>query len=100
MKEKQNLIQLIQEQSENHFTTEESLKILKPTIGSNGKPVLVSAFELCINNLYVSLHLDHRSFLHPIDPQSSQEGIPLLFREANPQVNRKSRGQALNQAAG
>ena len=39
-------IQLIQEQSKYNFTTQESLKILKLIIGSNGRPVSVPTLEL------------------------------------------------------
>ena len=44
--------------------------------------------------------LCHDSLLHPVDPQSPQEGISLLFRETNPQVDHKPRHQALHQVAG
>src|ERR1700743_3097416 len=100
MKEKQDSIQPIQEQSKYNFTTQESLKIPKPTIGSNGRPVLVPTLELCIHYLHIPFHLDHRLVLHPIDPQSSQEGVSLGLRQTNPQVDRKSRDPALHQASG
>ena len=93
-----NLIQLILEQSKYHFTTQESLKILKPTIGSNGRPVLVPTLELSIHNLHVPLHLNHRTILHPVYAQSSQEGISPNLRQTNPQVDHKSRDPALHQA--
>ena len=76
-----------EKQSKNHFTTQEPLRILKPTSGSTGRPVLISTLELGIYNLHVPLHLDHRSLFHLVDAQSSQESIPFLFREANPQVD-------------
>src|ERR1700743_1123758 len=78
---------------------EEPLRILKPTSGSTSRPVLISTLKFHINHLHISDHLDHRSLLHPINYHSSQEGVPFLFREANHQVYRKSRDQALNQAA-
>src|SRR6202000_95434 len=78
---------------------EEPLRIPKPTSGSTSRPVLISTLEFCVDHLHISDHLNHRSLLHPIHSHSSQEGIPLLFRETNRQVDRKSRDQALNQAA-
>src|SRR6202000_2233052 len=92
-------IQLIQEQSKYNFTTQESLKIPEPTIGSNGRPVSVPTLELCIHNLHISLHLDHRTTFHPVNPQSSQEGISLSLRQTNPQVDCKSRDPVLHQAS-
>src|SRR6202000_1694540 len=80
--------------------TKESLKIPKPTSGSTSRPVSIPTLKLCVHHLHISLHLDHRSLLHLVNAQSSQESIPFLFREANPQVDRKPRLQALNQAAG
>src|ERR1700743_1268436 len=62
---------------------EEPLRILKPTSGSTSRPVLISTLEFRIHHLHISVHLDHRSFLHSINSHSSQEGIPLLFRETN-----------------
>ena len=73
-------IQLLQEQSKYNFTTQESLKIPKPTIGSNGRPVSVPTLELCIHYLHIPFHLNHGTILHSVDLQSSQKGISLDLR--------------------
>ena len=79
--------------------TQESLKTLEPTIGFNGRPVISPTLKLCIHYLHIALHLDYRMILHLIHSQSSHEHFPFLLSQADPQVDHKSRDQALHQVS-
>ena len=61
--------------------------------------LLVSTLEFCIHNLHVTLNLNYRLLLHPVNSQSSHEGLSLFLSQADPQVDHKSRDQALHQVS-